>query len=121
MVTITKEKDVDIVDIGMPMLDTRGRHHGDLMGKIVADVVLQLLSFAAQKRYETSIYAKLRKLQLHVRRERGLADLSKPLLITLKISCGKLIRIFYAILKNGSQYDAEKMINVIKRPMIKAA
>ncbi len=35
--------------------------------------------------------------------------------------CGKLIRIYYAILKNGSQYDAEKMINDIKRPMNKAA
>lgn len=35
--------------------------------------------------------------------------------------CGKLIRIFYAILKTGSDYDADKMINDIKRPMKKAA
>jgi transposase len=31
--------------------------------------------------------------------------------------CGKLIRVFYAILKTGSEYDAEKMMNDIKRPM----
>ena len=35
--------------------------------------------------------------------------------------CGKLIRVFYAILKTGSDYDAEKMMNDIKRPMMKAA
>lgn len=35
--------------------------------------------------------------------------------------CGKLIRVFYAILKTGSHYDAEKMMNDIKRPMMKAA
>ncbi len=35
--------------------------------------------------------------------------------------CGKLIRVFYAILKTGSHYDAEKMMNDIKRPMMKVA
>lgn len=35
--------------------------------------------------------------------------------------CGKLIRVFYAILKTGSDYDAKKMMNDIKRPMMKAA
>ncbi len=35
--------------------------------------------------------------------------------------CGKLIRVFYAILKTGNHYDAEKMMNDIKRPMMKAA
>lgn len=60
---ITKEKDVDIVVIDMPLLDTRGRHEGDLMGKVVADVVLQLLSFAAQKEYES----------IHIRQSQGIA------------------------------------------------
>ena len=50
---ITKEKNVDIVVIDMPLLDTRARHDGDLMGKVIADVVLQLLSFAAQKERES--------------------------------------------------------------------
>lgn len=35
--------------------------------------------------------------------------------------CGKLIRVFYAILKTGNDYDAEKMMKDIKRPMKKAA
>ena len=59
---ITTDKDVDIVVIDMPMLDTRGRHQGDLMGKVVSDVVLQLLSFAAQKEYES----------IHIRQAQGI-------------------------------------------------
>jgi len=35
--------------------------------------------------------------------------------------CGKLIRVFYAILKTGSNYDAQKMMNDIKRPIKVAA
>lgn len=49
---ITQDKAVDIVVIDMPVLNTRGRHEGDLMGKVIADVVFQLLSFVAQKEYE---------------------------------------------------------------------
>jgi DNA invertase Pin-like site-specific DNA recombinase len=60
---ITQEKEVDIVVIDMPILDTRGRHKGDLMGKVVTDVVLQLLSFAAQKEYES----------IHIRQAQGIA------------------------------------------------
>jgi transposase len=35
--------------------------------------------------------------------------------------CGKLIRVFYAILITGNDYDAEKMMKDIKRPMKKAS
>ena len=43
---LTKEKNVDIVVLDMPMLDTRcGK---DLMGTFIADIVLQILSFAAE-------------------------------------------------------------------------
>lgn len=35
--------------------------------------------------------------------------------------CGKLVRVFYAILKTGTDYSAEKMMSDIKRPMKKAA
>ena len=43
---ITKEKCADIVVLDMPLLDTRrGR---DLMGTLIADIVLQLLSYVAQ-------------------------------------------------------------------------
>ena len=49
---LTKEKDVDIVVIDMPLLDTRieGKN---LVGKFIADVVLQVLSFVAENERET--------------------------------------------------------------------
>ncbi len=45
---LTKEKGIDIVVIDMPLLDTR--QGKDLMGTFIADLVLQILSFVAQKR-----------------------------------------------------------------------
>lgn len=47
---ITREKDVDICIIDMPLLDTR--QGKDLMGKFIADLVLQILSFVAQNERE---------------------------------------------------------------------
>jgi len=48
---ITKEKGVDIIIMDMPLLDTRkGR---DLLGTLIADLVLQILSFVAQNERET--------------------------------------------------------------------
>ena len=47
---LTKEKHVDIVVLDMPLLDTRtGR---DLTGTLIADIVLQLLSYVAQTERE---------------------------------------------------------------------
>jgi DNA invertase Pin-like site-specific DNA recombinase len=43
---ITKEKDVDITVIDMPLLDTR--REKNLLGTFIADLVLQVLSFVAQ-------------------------------------------------------------------------
>ena len=48
--TLTKEKGIDIVVIDMPLLDTR--QGKDLMGTFIADLVLQILSFAAQNERE---------------------------------------------------------------------
>lgn len=47
---ITKEKNVDISVIDMPLLDTR--QGKDLMGTFIADLVLQILSFVAQSERE---------------------------------------------------------------------
>jgi len=44
---LTKERGVDIAVIDMPLLDTR--MNKDLMGTFIADIVLQILSFVAQK------------------------------------------------------------------------
>lgn len=43
---LTKEKNVDIVVIDMPLLDTRV--YKDLMGSFISDIVLNILSFVAE-------------------------------------------------------------------------
>ena len=48
---ITKEMEVDIFVIDMPILDTR--LHKDLIGTLISDIFLQVLSFVAQNERET--------------------------------------------------------------------
>ncbi len=48
---LTKEKEIDICVLDMPLLDTRNGK--DLMGTFIADLVLQILSFAAQSERES--------------------------------------------------------------------
>ncbi len=58
---ITKEKKAQVVVLDMPLLDTRqGR---DLTGTLIADIVLQLLSYVAQKEREN----------IHQRQAEGIA------------------------------------------------
>ena len=47
---ITKEARADVVVLDMPLLDTRSE--GDLTNRLIADIVLQLLSYVAQKERE---------------------------------------------------------------------
>lgn len=47
---ITKEKQVSVVVLDMPLLDTR--QNKDLTGTLIADIVLQLLSYVAQTEKE---------------------------------------------------------------------
>jgi len=47
---LTKEKKIDIVVLDMPLLDTS--NHRDLTGTLIADIVLQLLSYVAQTERE---------------------------------------------------------------------
>ena len=44
---LTKERHVGVVVLDMPLLDTRAGHAG-LTGEVIGDIVLQLLSYAAQ-------------------------------------------------------------------------
>lgn len=48
---ITKDIKADIVILDMPLLDTTTKN-SDLTGKLIADIVLQLLSYVAQKERE---------------------------------------------------------------------
>ena len=47
---LTKEMDVDLVVLDMPLLDTRNGK--DLIGTLIADIVLQLLSYVAHTERE---------------------------------------------------------------------
>lgn len=47
---LTKEMEIDVVVLDMPLLDTRT--YKDLMGTFIADLVLQVLSFVAQNERE---------------------------------------------------------------------
>lgn len=49
---ITKEKGADIVVLDMPLLDTRTKNK-DLTGTLIADIVLQILSYVAQTERES--------------------------------------------------------------------
>ena len=49
---LTKEKQVDICVLDMPLLDTRNGK--DLTGTLIADIVLQLLSYVAQTERENT-------------------------------------------------------------------
>ena len=49
--SITKEKGADIVVLDMPLLDTRKKDR-DLTGRLISDIVLQLLSYCSQKERE---------------------------------------------------------------------
>lgn len=44
---LTKTKDIDIIVLDFPLLDTRNQVHG-ITGKFIADLVLQILSYVAQ-------------------------------------------------------------------------
>ena len=48
--TLTKEKHISIVVLDMPLLDTRKDQ--DLIGTLISDIVLQLLSYVAQTERE---------------------------------------------------------------------
>ncbi len=49
---LTKKRKVAIVVLDMPLLDTRARNENDLIGTLVADIVLQLLGYVAQQERE---------------------------------------------------------------------
>lgn len=72
---LTKEKNADICVLDMPLLDTRQRK--DLMGTFIADLVLQILSFAAQNERE---YIRRRQAEgIAAAKARGVMFGRKPL------------------------------------------
>lgn len=71
---ITKEMNVSIVVLDMPLLDTRKSR--DLTGTLIADIVLQLLSYVAQTERE---FIKQRQAEgIAVAKEKGVKFGRKP-------------------------------------------
>ena len=62
---ITKKRQADIIVLDMPLLDTT--QYRDLLGTLISDIVLQVLSFAAQNERETIL----------VRQAEGIAEAKK--------------------------------------------
>ncbi|SHJ07535.1 Site-specific DNA recombinase [Anaerovibrio lipolyticus DSM 3074] len=52
---ITEEKEVAIVVLEMPLLDTRNKYKNDITGKLISNIVLQLFSYVAQREREMNI------------------------------------------------------------------
>lgn len=76
---ITKEKNAAIVVIDMPLLDTREER--DLAGKLISDIILELLSYVAQterefihKRQEEGIVAARQKGKHLGRKAKSIPD-----------------------------------------------
>lgn len=63
---LTKEKEVDLVVLDFPLLDTRNQVN-ELTGKFIADLVLQVLSYVAQIERENT----------HVRQMEGIREAKK--------------------------------------------
>lgn len=62
---ITKDKGVDVVVLDMPLLDTR--RDKNLLGTLISDIVLQLLSFVAENE----------RINIHQRQAEGIAAAKK--------------------------------------------
>jgi DNA invertase Pin-like site-specific DNA recombinase len=63
---LTREKEVDLIVLDFPLLDTRNPSNG-LTGKFVADLVLQILSYVSQVEREN----------IHQRQKEGIAEAKK--------------------------------------------
>ena len=64
---LTKEKKADIVILDMPLLDTR--RSNDLTGTLIADLVLQLLSYVAET--ERSLIRQRQREGIRIAKENG--------------------------------------------------
>lgn len=108
---ITKEKKAAIVVLDMPLLDTRqGR---DLTGTLIADIVLQLLSYVAQTERE---YIKKRQAEgIAAAKARGVKFGAPP---KLKPPQYKSILVLY---ENGklSAREAAKQCGVVRQTFLK--
>lgn len=72
---ITKEKEANIIVLDMPILDTRNSK--DLSGTLIADIVLQLLSYVAQ--IEREFIKQRQKEGIDIAKQNGIKFGRKPI------------------------------------------
>ena len=107
--SLTKERHIDIVVIDMPLLDTReGR---DLTGTLIADIVLQLLSYVAQSEREN---IKQRQMEgIRAAQERGVKfgrpRLTIPDEFSTYTTCGKTEAFPHEKLQNASMFHIKPL------------
>ena len=85
---LTRERQIDIVVLDMPLLDTRDKNR-DLTGTFMADLILQVLSYVAQNEREN-----IRKRQaegIAAAKERGVhfGNPGKPVPVAFEDVAGK--------------------------------
>ncbi len=84
---LTKEKKVDIVVLDMPLLDTR--RGKDLMGTFLSDIVLQVLSFAAENERKNIRERQMEGIEAAKRRGVRFGRPPKPTPENFEQACGK--------------------------------
>ena len=84
---LTKEKKVDVVVIDMPLLDTR--RGKDLMGTFLSDIVLQVLSFAAENERKNIRERQMEGIEAAKRRGVRFGRPPKPTPENFEQACGK--------------------------------
>ena len=84
---LTKEKQVSIVVLDMPLLDTR--RGKDLMGTFLSDIVLQVLSFAAENERKNIRERQMEGIEAAKRRGVRFGRPPKPTPENFEQACGK--------------------------------
>lgn len=81
--TLINEKEIDIVVLDMPLLNTT--IYKDLNGieTLISDLILQLLSYMAEDEKKESVNDKEKGLQLHFKKELNLEAKKLKLMLTL--------------------------------------
>ena len=50
---ITRKKEVALVVLDLPLVDTRNQYAGDITGKLISNLVIQIFSYVAQQERES--------------------------------------------------------------------
>ena len=107
---LTKEKNVAIVVLDMPLLDTR--KNKDLTGTLIADIVLQLLSYVAQT--ERDFIRQRQKEGIAAAKSRGVKFGREPMAMPREFEGPTAVGAGKTVCKRGRQGAACKSQHLLK-------